>query len=71
MNPVFSALPVGSESGAKHSPSFSLLDGPSGKNPRFYKFVCICTFHCEIKAALLEHPGATHNCHFSTSSELP
>ena len=35
---------------------FSLLDGPSGKNPRFYKFVCICTFHCDIKAALLEHP---------------
>ena len=36
---------------------FSLLDGPSSKNPRFCKFVCICTFHCEIKAALLEHPG--------------
>ena len=36
---------------------FSLPDGPLGKNPRFYKFVCICTFHCEIKDALLEHPG--------------
>ena len=36
---------------------FSLLDGPSGKNPRFYKFVCICTFRREIKAALLKHPG--------------
>ena len=36
---------------------FSQPDGPSGKNPRFYEFVCICTFHCEIKAALLEHPG--------------
>ena len=36
---------------------FSQLDGPSGKNPGFYEFVCICIFNCEIKAASLEYPG--------------
>ena len=35
---------------------FSQLDGPSGKNPRFYEFVGICTFSCEIKAGLLGKP---------------
>ena len=36
---------------------FSQLDGPLGKNSGFYEFVCICTFNCEIKAALLEDAG--------------
>ena len=34
---------------------FSLPDGPTGRNVKFYEFVCICMFGCEIKANLLEH----------------
>ena len=34
---------------------FSLPDGPTGRNPKFYEFVCIWMFGCKIKANLLEH----------------